>query len=300
MDAKQSARRAGVAALLAALLVPYVAWQALVLPRVAEIRWIDVLAEGSLVAITLTAVALLLRRADAAPFSRWLTVGFSLLVFASLCDLFDEFVDQPHWFAHVFEDLFQIGGYGAVLAGLWHWNRENRRLQDELQLRGITDFLTGAMNRRGFIEKFEQELARAAHADTPLALVWFDLDHFKAVNDRYGHQHGDEVLRRCAERVRESLRRTDIFARMGGEEFCILMPATPLDGAVAVAEKLREVFAATEGDARFRVTASFGVAAFAPGDVVEHLMKRADDALYAAKAAGRNRVETGGFCAAPA
>lgn len=299
MNPTQPAKRAWLAWLLLGLLVPYVAWQAR-LPAVAKILWIDVVSEASLVVIALLALGLLLRRPDAASASRWLTAGFSLLLFASICDLFDEFVDQPHWFAHVFEDLFQLVGYGALLAGIWHWNRDNRRLRDELQTRVVTDFLTGAMNRRGFIEKFEQEVGRASRAHAPLALVWFDLDHFKQVNDRYGHQHGDEVLRRCAERVRETLRKTDIFARMGGEEFCILMPATTLDGAVAVAEKLRAVFAADDDAEPFRVTASFGVAAFELGDVVEHLLKRADDALYAAKAAGRNRVKTGELLAAPA
>jgi len=140
----------------------------------------------------------------------------------------------------------------------------------------------------------EQEIARTGRFSTPLSLVLFDLDRFKRVNDNCGHQVGDLVLRSTADTVRMRIRGTDLAARIGGEEFAILLPGTDAAGALTFAENLRvdlrrEV--AVEG-VRWPTTASFGVAEFRKGMTGETLVGAADRALYQAKAEGRNRVCT--------
>lgn len=159
------------------------------------------------------------------------------------------------------------------------------------------DALTHAHNRRYFEGELARETSRAARYGRPLALVTFDVDHFKAVNDTHGHLGGDEVLRQLGTIVRSLVRREDVFARVGGEEFALLVPEGTLSGAGLLAERLRERIASTpflvEGRS-FTVTCSFGVAFFAAGAVgsPRELVERADAALYAAKAAGRNCVRT--------
>jgi diguanylate cyclase (GGDEF)-like protein len=156
----------------------------------------------------------------------------------------------------------------------------------------VTDDLTDLANRRRFIESLGQEVARSARLETPLALVLFDLDHFKLVNDRCGHQVGDDVLRSAADVIRARVRETDLAARIGGEEFAVILPGTDLEGAVSLAENLRrDISVGVElPDDDLILTASFGVAEHHPGEPAETLIGVADRALYRAKAEGRNRV----------
>jgi diguanylate cyclase (GGDEF)-like protein len=141
------------------------------------------------------------------------------------------------------------------------------------------------------------EVSRAERFGGTLALVLADLDDFKRVNDLYGHQVGDEVLRRFADLMRESVREFDLAARHGGEEFAVLLPETDLDGGVRLAERLAEAlrearFVSRSGE-EFAVTSSFGVAAFPGSGSAEELMLTADRALYTAKKEGKNRVIRG-------
>lgn len=176
---------------------------------------------------------------------------------------------------------------------------------EKLHRLSITDDLTGLYNRRHFLHSLEIELKRLSRMapDAVHGLIILDLDHFKRVNDRFGHLVGDRVLEESAERIRQAVRDTDIAARYGGEEFAILLPDTPLAGAEVVAEKLRARFEKE----RFRVieqtpfttTASAGVAVLRQADAgddlnaaMELLIQRADAALYEAKQAGRNRVRS--------
>ena len=276
-----------------ALLIPYLLFQVLFFPRLTEIEWYSVISEASVAVIALVAILLLSGGGNQPRTYLWMLFGFSALLFSSVTDVLDEFVAQPHFVTLFFEDLLQLLGYGMVVVGIWHWLVVNRQLHDELNERVVTDYLTGAMNRRGFMEQFEQELNRAARYNSSLSLIWFDLDNFKAINDRYGHHRGDEVLRSTARQVFGLIRQVDIFSRMGGEEFCILMPETSIDGAMEAAEKLRQAFAVCDCGDELRVTASFGVDEYRQGDSVESLLKRVDDALYQAKLAGRNRVLAG-------
>jgi diguanylate cyclase (GGDEF)-like protein len=163
----------------------------------------------------------------------------------------------------------------------------------ELYEMASTDGLTGLANRRHFVEVATRDVTLAHRSSRPLALLMVDIDHFKRVNDNYGHQTGDAVLQRFAEHTRRSLRRSDFIGRVGGEEFAILLPGADPDGATAVAEKLRgEVEAAKDDNPKIpRYTISVGIACLEPADAgLDDLMRRADNALYGAKNEGRNRA----------
>ncbi|RZL51650.1 MAG: GGDEF domain-containing protein, partial [Sphingomonas sp.] len=154
---------------------------------------------------------------------------------------------------------------------------------------------TGALTRRGFVEQAEREIARSCRYGRSSTLVMLDLDHFKAVNDTYGHPVGDQVLQQVAQVASVTLRPSDVFGRLGGEEFALLLPETNGDEAMVVAERLRRAIAdhpipLTDGRV-LPVSASFGVAALGP-DIASFpaWLHRADTMLYAAKAAGRNCV----------
>jgi len=179
-------------------------------------------------------------------------------------------------------------------------NRELEAQRRALDALSRTDSLTGAANRRSFDETLRAELQRAERQGLPVALLLLDLDHFKQLNDGYGHPIGDEVLRAVAAAARVSLRQIDLFARYGGEEFAAILPATPLPQARLVAERLRSAIAALRlscalPDGReesVRCTASIGVAVSeqASPHHAETLIAAADAQLYRAKQAGRNRV----------
>ncbi|USU03857.1 sensor domain-containing diguanylate cyclase [Sphingomonadaceae bacterium OTU29LAMAA1] len=169
-------------------------------------------------------------------------------------------------------------------------------VSDELELRMVAqvDFLTGALTRRAFVEQAEREIARAARYHRPSTIVMLDVDHFKSVNDTYGHAAGDQVLHQLAELATLTLRPSDVFGRLGGEEFALLLPETGGDDAVIAAERLRMAIAANVirlADGQdLRITASFGVAALAADTSVAAWLERADTMLYAAKAGGRNQT----------
>ena len=165
------------------------------------------------------------------------------------------------------------------------------RLLSELAMK---DVLTSAYNRRFFDHRLAEELDRFKRHGHPIGLVMIDIDHFKDINDRYGHQFGDAALRRIVELCLATVRASDFVARYGGEEFCVLLPETSLVEGIALAERLRETVAAS--DIRYlelttRITISAGIAASRAGDGPDDILRRADEALYRAKAGGRNRVE---------
>jgi len=173
---------------------------------------------------------------------------------------------------------------------------ENARLFGKVEQLAITDSLTGLHNRRHFLELAEHEFQRARRYQRPLSVVMLDIDHFKRVNDTYGHATGDQVLRAVAARCRETLRAIDFMGRVGGEEFILLLPENGLEGARRAAERLRQRVAETPIETErgtVSVTISLGVASLtADCPDLKTLLERVDAALYAAKNAGRNRVET--------
>jgi diguanylate cyclase (GGDEF)-like protein len=192
-------------------------------------------------------------------------------------DFSPEARDLAHW----------LGSQAAVAL-------ENARLHRLVERQAVTDGLTELANRRQFEQALAGEISRAERFGGTLALILADLDNFKQVNDRYGHQAGDEVLRRFADVLRETVRDVDLPARYGGEEFAVLLPQTDIEGAERLAERLRQAVAerpmTTRPGSLVAVTASFGVASFPEAATPAALFAAADEALYRAKAAGKNRV----------
>ena len=178
-------------------------------------------------------------------------------------------------------------------------NQRLRLMLEEYQAKledlASTDNLSGLSNRRHFIEEATREIDRACRYGRKLSLIMVDVDHFKAINDNYGHLSGDEVIKTISRMFRQELREQDIVSRIGGEEFAALLPETDVDTATEVAERLRAALASSRTLCRdgqeIACTASFGVTEFSEGDqTIYDMLPRADQALYAAKNAGRNRV----------
>ncbi len=186
--------------------------------------------------------------------------------------------------------LDYVMGLGSCFAVVWLAMCAQRH---NLHIMATTDGLSGLMNRRAFDEVLQRELRRSQRSHEPMALLLIDLDHFKAINDEYGHPVGDEVIRRVSQLLYINTRATDAVARYGGEEFAMILRGMLLAQAESIAERLRTQIEAMAGlPESIRVTASIGIATKDADDSVTSLLKRSDDALYVSKRAGRNRVST--------
>lgn len=194
----------------------------------------------------------------------------------------NEFI--PIWNASVRLGFFLI--VAALLFGL----RASLRRQESLARH---DHLTGLANLRHFSAMAAQEIYRASRYQHPLSVAYLDLDDFKSVNDRFGHQKGDQLLRAVATAIAGEVRLSDTVARLGGDEFALLMPETGQDAALAVLAKLQDRLAAAEISDDFGITLSMGCVTYPdPPDSVDELIKDADSLMYEAKRAGKNRVAT--------
>lgn len=170
---------------------------------------------------------------------------------------------------------------------------KRKALEEQLLRLATTDSLTGAFSRRHYLEMTERELKRARRYQHPVSLLLLDIDHFKRINDTYGHAKGDHVLRVFAAHCRGALRAHDFLGRLGGEEFAVTLPQTDVAGALEIAERLRQTFteqAIPDPRGMLTFTVSIGVVECLPQDDVETALQRADTALYRAKSRGRNRV----------
>jgi diguanylate cyclase (GGDEF)-like protein len=178
----------------------------------------------------------------------------------------------------------------ALLAGAL----KNAELFQEVHENSLQDGLTGCFNRTHALEALDGELRRSRRSKRPFCVLMFDIDTFKAVNDRYGHLCGDAVLAAVGARMKAALRSSDLKCRYGGDEFLVILPETPLVGARQVCETLRRAIEkdpVTWSDSTVAVTASFGVTEIAPGEVDPlTIVARTDGALYRSKQDGRNRV----------
>ena len=202
--------------------------------------------------------------------------------------------DGPLWMAFGMQVVLGIVAAALVFHVMEHGRRNHYRAEMELERLSRIDPLTQVMNRRHFIEMADKEIARSIRHARPLSLCIVDVDLFKPVNDRYGHISGDEVLRQIAELLRGHARSDDLAARIGGEEFALLLSECDATAASTFAERLREAVASavfTPGGEPQRITISIGIAELSPGrDTRAALMAAADAALYRAKSLGRNRV----------
>lgn len=179
---------------------------------------------------------------------------------------------------------------------LWHGYVSDisdlKRVEEELRALSITDSLTGIHNRRYFQDRLKNEMARLNRCSGALSLIMLDIDHFKRINDRYGHGVGDGVLQELCKRISVRLRRTDVFCRLGGEEFMVLCANTDGEQAYRLAMELWQALRSAPMESVGIVTASFGVASWRVGEGIDGLLLRADSAVYVAKQAGRDRVES--------
>ncbi|MBA2922835.1 GGDEF domain-containing protein [Pseudomonas sp. P7] len=189
-----------------------------------------------------------------------------------------------------------IGTFTAMMISLGLVLLAKERSEALLQHMALRDVLTGILNRRAILDQFSTELERARRDGSSLAVAMVDIDHFKHINDRYGHLAGDEVIRHCANHLTQRIRHSDSIGRYGGEEFLILLPSTNIEGALSVLDKLRTSLAessAQYGEAKISVRISIGVCCVVPdeGDAIANLLAKADAALYEAKASGRNTLK---------
>nr|WP_320050412.1 sensor domain-containing diguanylate cyclase [uncultured Desulfuromonas sp.] len=210
-------------------------------------------------------------------------------------------VNEEDFFADWREHSLIMGSFGIVVAAILFTlsiltvrsQREQFNIQQQLQEQATTDPLTGLANRRYAMEQAALEIKKNQRAGTALTVIMMDIDHFKKVNDTYGHHVGDEVLIEVAQTCLNLCRESDLVCRFGGEEFLFLLPSTPLHGAETHAQKMREAIANlsfSAEDKKFTVTASFGISQWRGEDRIDKVLSRADTALYQAKHDGRNCV----------
>jgi diguanylate cyclase (GGDEF)-like protein len=198
----------------------------------------------------------------------------------------------PAWLAQGLAGSFALAGL-LLTVGLADKLLQLRRDRDDASARARADDLTGMLNRPGVEEALRLEMDAAQARRRPLSIAFVDLDHFKRINDEHGHGIGDQCLRIVAQRIRNQLRGGDIVGRYGGDEFLVVLPATGLDEAMAIAQRMLasvDCRPLTMDEMQLRGSLSIGVAQYAPGETIQGLFDRADAALYASKAAGRNRV----------
>jgi two-component system cell cycle response regulator len=177
----------------------------------------------------------------------------------------------------------------------WNQLQQSRANQEDLERMANYDSLTGLYNRRALLQKLDEQIQRSRRYEEPLSAIMLDIDHFKKVNDRYGHIIGDNVLEKVAAVIGSVIRATDVAGRYGGEEFIIILPHAEWSEALIVAERIRKAVEAAEmqgsSGETFSITVSQGVGSYTGDDDIHSLIQRADAALYKAKENGRNRVE---------
>ncbi|MFN3355054.1 MAG: diguanylate cyclase [Pseudomonas sp.] len=189
----------------------------------------------------------------------------------------------------------ELPGGGTLWHGYVSDISDLKRVEEELRALSITDSLTGIHNRRYFQDRLKTEMVRVGRTRGALSVIMLDVDHFKRINDKHGHAVGDGVLQELCKRISQRLRRTDVFCRLGGEEFMVLCPNTDSEQAYRLATELWQSLRGEPMTSVGIVTASFGVASWRVDEGIDSLLLRADSAVYAAKQAGRDRVEAPGL-----
>jgi two-component system cell cycle response regulator len=277
--------------------------------------------EGGALVLSSVNVAVMLARRIRSPLMKIFGISVTSFALSSLAFILARPWNHMWWLAHaIFAAGFFLLSYGVVQAFRTTRSFSTIYSQEELMARlaeamartesalqelkrtnlklehlAATDPLTGAANRRQFIEMVDAEITRARRGGAPFSLLALDLDHFKAINDSYGHQVGDEILRGFVKKCLDAIRPYDGVARVGGEEFMVLLPQVALGVAQSIGERIREaiangVFGGQLGES-VPLTVSIGVSQFGPdGDTIDAILRTADERLYRAKHLGRNRV----------
>jgi diguanylate cyclase (GGDEF)-like protein/PAS domain S-box-containing protein len=204
----------------------------------------------------------------------------------ALCLMLDRRRNFPREWLEVMAELGTLASFGLKII---EWGHEKAGLMRQLRDMAMTDTLTGAANRRSANEFMEKEYARSQQENVALTLIMMDVDKFKTINDTYGHEQGDEVLKAITRLAKSQLRETDLLVRWGGEEFLVVAPNTNAESGFALAEAIRREIEQTAIEGCNRVTVSMGVSQITVGERIEGALGRADTALYRAKESGRNR-----------
>ena len=194
------------------------------------------------------------------------------------------------WVEVITEEI-NLDGKRCSISGLIDIT-DKKNLERQLRKLATIDRLTGIYNRYAFEKFLEEEISRAERYGTDFALIMFDIDNFKKINDTYGHQTGDMILRKITRLVKENIRKSDIFGRWGGEEFMIILPVKSIEEAFKVAEKLRKKIEEHKFPKVKKVTISAGVTMYRKSDTLKSIIRRVDTALYMAKKSGKNKVVT--------
>lgn len=223
-------------------------------------------------------------------------VLISMLIVVNIDLLWDGHFDPEMEFAGVFtpfvDSLLLVLLLNAMLNEIRNEVKQRKQVENEIRILAATDALTGVNNRRQFYTILAQEVDRSLRYGNTLSLIMYDIDYFKQINDTYGHDVGDQVLKDMTWLVKSKIRSVDLLARWGGEEFMIIMPQSPIDAAKSAAEKLRAAISENRfSKANNTITASFGVTCFQPPETLDSFLKRVDDAIYKAKRNGRNQIE---------
>lgn len=194
------------------------------------------------------------------------------------------------WIENVLSFLRDEKQRPMAIVGVSRDVTERRRLEEELRNLAVTDPLTGVYNRRHFQKELQREMSRSDRYTCPFSLIMLDIDHFKEVNDRFGHEAGDRVLKELTAKIIGRIRTSDLLARWGGEEFLIMLSDTKLRQALSLAEDILHQLQTGTFSGVGRVTASFGIAEHRAGEGMDELLTRVDNLMYRAKTEGRSRL----------
>lgn len=260
-------------------------------PSASAINYSDVVIEGVMAFSCLFLIFNTETLKQSREIYRILLVSSTLLFIGHFLDVIDEFTVTLS-LLDILEDIFKPTGFLLLLLGSYRWVDFHKKQCQMMRHLAERDPLTGLLNRRAFTNKAQSLVQRKGQATKQISIIIFDIDHFKQVNDNHGHLLGDHVLTKVATTVNSTLRKTDSIARLGGEEFVILLDDTDSKDATLIAEKIRtniEKMAITHNQQEVRCTISLGVVSnYAEGVEIDTLIERADILLYEAKAAGRN------------
>lgn len=264
-----------------------------ILDHPVNINFFGLAAYGSMTLIMLLSLFIVQKVIDIKEVYYYLLAGLSFVYVSLFTNAMEHIYAYPVSEVNILEDLFRLVGFGFVVVAIIKWIKYNEDVKQKLIDLASLDDLTGIMNRRVFDIEFRREFANAKRYKKELSLITIDFDHFKAINDKYGHFMGDLVLKMFTKEVIPLLREGDLFSRWGGDEFSVLLPQTSGRNALKVAEKIRfaakNVHVKTDHD-NIYFTVSLGVTEFLSEDRDAMIMgERADKALYEAKESGRDK-----------
>lgn len=265
------------------------------MPLVEKINYFDFVSETLITIFIFILLVLLSKTGEPKSIINISMIGFLLLYFSMLTDVFDEIFYNPVLITNIVENVFQVIGYIIICIGLYQWLDYNNKNHVRLMELSSLDTLTGMLNRRAFLERAYEEIERSKRYNIALSVIMLDIDFFKKVNDKYGHNTGDEVLRKISNNISLQLRKNDILCRWGGEEFLLLIPEIDKESGKKISDKIRlyvsEHPVEIKNGLSVNITISIGCTSLTESDnSIESIIERADHALYQSKRNGRNIV----------